>query len=161
MGWRSCFNRHRRELKNDAQNSEDPGDDSVRFQEHEGGEFSQRASVDEMQSVGCGELDPPASLFRNCFPSPACIGTLEISRLYSRSEPRAETGNCERRTSCTFSTAAETSASPDREVARDHFRLSEQRLAAAGGAPGRFTVVESKSEITAPAQAYLRWQLYR
>ena len=43
-----------------------------------------------MQSVGCGELDPPASLFRNCFPSPACIDTLEISRIYSRSEPRAE-----------------------------------------------------------------------
>ena len=34
----------------------------------QGRRVSQRASVDEMQSVGCGELDPPASLFRNPLP---------------------------------------------------------------------------------------------
>jgi len=28
MGWRSCFNRHRHDLKNDAQNSDDPGNGS-------------------------------------------------------------------------------------------------------------------------------------
>jgi hypothetical protein len=114
-----------------------------------------------MQSVGCGQLDPPASLFRNRFPSSGRIGTLKISRLCGRSAPRAEYRQLGTSDITRFLNRSKASAAPDREVARDHFRLPEQRFVAEGGAPGRFAVVESKSEITAAAQSYFRGQLHR